>query len=214
MPGLKKRIVNFLRRFYKGKHYPVRQGTNGRFIFIHINKTGGTSIAKAIGLPSRRHLFAQEIISIVGEERFRKCFKFCVVRNPWDRVVSHYHYRLKHNVTQLADKPISFKEWVLCCYGPQKNPTYFNDPKWFVPQIEWITDKNGNVATDYIIRFESLERDFLRVAQKIGLKKELPHLNATSKAHYSRFYDDETREIVGNHFRADIERFNYSFEQA
>ena len=65
-----------------------------RFVFIHINKTGGSSIAKALNIPSV-HRTAQEKIEEIGQKNWDRKLTFTVVRNPWDKVVSLYHYRVK-----------------------------------------------------------------------------------------------------------------------
>jgi hypothetical protein len=192
---------------------PLRKGKNGDFIFIHINKTGGTSIAKAIGLPKKRHLKVTEVISMIGEEEFNKAVTFCVVRNPWSKVVSHYKYRVKTNQTGMADNFISFKEWVKQTYGENKNPFYYNNPKMFAPQSNWLKDKNGVIKVKNILKFESLSRDFENFSKTLGIQTKLPHLNATKKGHYADYYDKETVEIVGEWFKEDIELFNYEFDK-
>jgi len=192
---------------------PVRRGKNGTFIFIHINKTAGTSISKAIGLPRNNHINVQELISIIGEKEFKKAYVFSVVRNPWDKVVSHYKFRVKTNQTNMGDNHISFKEWVKHTYGVNKNPLYYDKPKAFASQSDWLKDSNGIIRVSNILRFESLSNDFENIAKSIGVKKKLPHLNATKKDSYTDYYDKETIEIVRNWFKEDIEMFNYNFDE-
>ena len=60
----------------------IRTAPNHKFIFIHINKTGGTSIGKAIGLRRKRHLTVSQIISIIGEKRFSSAFVFVLFETP------------------------------------------------------------------------------------------------------------------------------------
>ena len=43
------------------------------------------------------HISAYKIRRIIGEEIFSNYHKFCVVRNPWDRVVSTYFWRIKNS---------------------------------------------------------------------------------------------------------------------
>jgi hypothetical protein len=57
------------------------------YVFIHINKTGGSSIEMALKLRAE-HLTVQEKIKEIGVRRWQEKLSFTVVRNPWDKVVS------------------------------------------------------------------------------------------------------------------------------
>ena len=88
-----------------------------KIIFIHIPKTGGTSIEDVIWGPDRKrrtaeqlwmgivapgrnkyqtgglqHLLATQVRKEVGVDLFNRCFKFAMVRNPWDKAVSQFVY--------------------------------------------------------------------------------------------------------------------------
>lgn len=193
------------------KPTPLRQGRNGPFIFIHINKTAGTSIGNAIGLPVKHHQTAREVIARIGKDKWDKAYRFTLVRNPWDKVVSHYEYRRKRNKTGVATRDISFSEWVKKTYGPEKDPFYYNNPKAFQPQVEWLKDDDGKISIDFIGKFETINEDFDLIKKAIGLEAELPHLNASKRASYQSYYDDETRQIVAQWFHEDIEVFGYHF---
>ena len=200
--------------FYKLLHkkpVPLRQGANGPFIFIHINKTAGTSIGRAIGLPVKHHLMATEVIDRIGVDAWDQAYKFTVVRNPWDKVVSHYEYRRKKNKTEIATRNVPFSEWVKKTYGPDKDPFYYNNPRSFQPQADWLKDHEGRISMDYVIRFESINEDYEHVKKAIGLDADLPHLNASKRAGYDAYYDAETRAIVAHWFREDVEAFGYAF---
>jgi chondroitin 4-sulfotransferase 11 len=204
----------FLYRRLGIKPIPLRQASNGPFIFIHINKTAGTSIGRAIGLPVKDHLTATEVIARIGQEKWNNAYKFTVVRNPWDKVVSHYEYRRKKNKTEIAERNISFSDWVIMTYGDIKNTFYYNNPRSFQPQVDWLKDDLGNVSMDYVIKFESINEGFNHVKEVLGLDAPLPHLNASSRASYHSYYNDETREIVARWFHQDIEEFGYSYDQS
>lgn len=194
------------------KPLPLRHGSNGTFVFIHINKTAGTSIGRAIGLPIKDHLTAAEVIARIGREKWDTAYKFTVVRNPWDKVASHYEYRRKKNKTEIASRNISFSDWLRMTYGDEKNTFYFNNPRSFQPQVEWLKDKDGKISIDFVARYESIIEDFDQIKQSIGMDVNLPYLNASKRAGYQSYYDDETREIVAHWFREDIETFGYRFD--
>jgi hypothetical protein len=179
------------------------------FVFLHINKTGGCSIEAAVGIP-HEHRTALEKRDELGEAAWLKRFTFAFVRNPWDRVVSQYHYRVNANRTNLGGKQIEFNEWVKLAYG-SNDGNYYDNPKFFMPQLDWITDQNGTILVNFIGRFEHLERDFDLVCASIRVKAKLPHLNKSNHGPYRDYFDDESREIVGIWFKKDIEYFEYAF---
>ena len=177
--------------------------------FIHINKTGGSSIEVALGLPME-HKTALQKIAEVGLPAWRDAFTFCVVRNPWDKVVSHYCFRVATNQTGLADGHLSFDAWVRACYR-DKDPRYYDKPMMFMPQLDWITDGDGRLLVDFVARFERLAQDMEPVKEKTGRQFELGHLNRTERQHYRAYYDEHTRGIVAEWFQRDIDAFGYRF---
>lgn len=208
-----KKIKQFIRPI---PDYPLRKGKNGTFVFIHINKTGGLSIAKAIGLPEKRHLkrhlTVTDVTDIIGKKQFEKAIAFTVVRNPWSKVVSHYKYRVKTNQCNMKDNFIDFDKWVLKTYGPEKDSFYYDTPLMFSQQVDWLKDENGKVVVDHIIKFENLQEDYKKIAIELGTNPELPHINATKKDDYRGYYDEQTKGLIAKCFKDDIDRFGYSFE--
>lgn len=165
-----------------------------KLIFIHINKCAGCSIEKAFGQPLKDHRLPHEIIANIGYDKWQEYFKFSIVRNPWDRLVSQYNYRKNYG---KATKP--FQQW------------FWEDisiETWqFMPQYNWIT------GLDYIARFENLQEDFKYVCEKIGKIVILPHINKTSHNHYSWYYDDEMVKRVEELYSIDISTYGYTFEK-
>jgi chondroitin 4-sulfotransferase 11 len=197
---------------YKLKDYHARFHTRylADFSFVHINKTGGSSVEKALGLPFQ-HRTAVEMRALMGEKRWESRFSFAFVRNPWDKVASHYAYRVQTNQTGLGAKQIPFKEWVRLTYGDQ-DPHYYDQPKMFMPQLNWVADEHGKLMVDMIGRYEMLAQDFARVCESLGRRAQLPHLKRSTNRDHRKLYDTETIEVVGRWFDADVRAFGYAFE--
>ena len=130
-------------------------------------------------------------------------------------MVSGYFYRINGGSKNKGDLkraklyPKSFKKFC------EKIEYFMNLEKehMFIPQWEWISDSNGNLIIDYIGRFESLEKDYETICSYIGYRKgDLPHINKSNHRPYWLYYDDETRQIIAEIFKRDIDYFGYSFD--
>ena len=202
-----------------------------RFIFVHIPKTGGTSVEATLSkrlvgknLPdltieeARRYALPKQGTSLQHlklhqyERRFRvnasDFFSFAFVRNPWDLVVSEIRYFRKYE-RKTFDCP-TFPENV-------RKLVNFKGSLWghnFSPQHTYLTDSLGNLAIGFLGRFETLQKDFDVISDRLGLERAtLPCIFNTSHGLplYPEMYDDESRELVARRFARDIELFNYSF---
>ena len=185
--------------------------TKLKVIFIHIPRTGGTSIEQALVGKNwwhveraTKHLTWFQARQIYTEY-WDQYLKFSVVRNPWDWMVSLYY---AHNYTRSAARGISWREYV-------KHPRLASHEQDTVIQSAIIGSE-----IDFVLRFENLGPDFKRLCARIGLEApELPNYSARSgrvganKQHYSYYYDAELRDIIANRHKDDIRRFNYKFEQ-
>jgi hypothetical protein len=205
-----------------------------RFIFIHIPRTAGTSIQTAlapyahcverhwmnralelVGIrvnhfaphPWKRfrgHVTAAQLRSHLPSEVFEDLFKFAFVRNPWDLMVSYYHYLLcepRHHRHQQVRRIESFEAYVE--YMVRRNR---------FPQTRYVTGAKGHLLVDFVGRFESLRADFGYVCRRLGLTLRLPHVNQSAHRDYRTYYSDRSAELVATHFRRDIERFGYTFD--
>lgn len=187
----------------------VRERYFTNFVFIHINKTGGSSIERALGLPFD-HRTALEKRQDLGTRRWTRRFVFTFVRNPWDKVLSHYAYRVQTNQTGLGERPVDFRTWVRLAYA-ERDPAYYDQPRMFMPQWRWMTDEAGSMLVDFVGRFERLEADFAAVCTRLGRRATLPHLKQSRRGDYRTYYDDVTAEIVRDVFEGDLSRFDYVF---
>lgn len=178
-------------------------------LFVHINKTAGSSIERALGLPFQ-HRTARELRKLVGRKRWNECFTFAFVRNPWDKVVSHYHFRVKTDQTGLGNRHLDFNEWVMRAYG-DRDPRYYDEPRMFMPQVDWISDESGETMVDFVGRFERLEEDFAELCRRIGRSAELPHVKSSDRPGYRQIYSEPAARVIRRHFAPDIRRFEYEY---
>ena len=80
-------------------------------------------------------------------------------------------------------------------------------------QLSYMTDVHNNNIIDFVGRFENLESDLNIISDKIkiNLPDTMFHELPTKHEHYRDVYDDNTKDIVSNIFKDDIEHFNYEF---
>lgn len=196
-----------------------------KFVFVHIPKTGGTSIsvalieshnAKVRGNADRlKHVgiggnipkvfrpndidVHDTICEIHNKFPESKGYKsFCVVRNPWERIFSFYQHKKRINDPNLPSG--SFSE-------------IFKKSNFLLlqPQTFWMRSENGKIEIDSIIKMESLENDFNEFAESVGMNASLPHLNKSKKEDYREHYDDYTKKLIGEYYKHEIELFGYKF---
>jgi len=129
-------------------------------IFIHIPKNAGTAItnSKTAKFFSGGHQSAKEIMNQYPKE-WNQYFKFAVVRNPWDRVVSNYEYAIMeksywHHISENNPGAAHFDYHTLknktfedCVNLLYKNRESLRHQGWS-PQYVWISDNDKNVLVD------------------------------------------------------------------
>lgn len=211
-----------------------------RFIFIHVAKTGGMSVRAALQpycaepekfvmrRPSKMvgdrvnplykvwetlllHAKARDAKRELPPEVFERYFKFAFVRNPWDLMVSMYHFILrepgssKHDQVKALGSFDAFVEWAVTT--PDPFPKGVNRL-----QSEMIVGADGKLLVDFVGAYENLKEDFDEIARITGIRAVLPHVNQSLHRDYRACYNERTRAIVAENFQPDIERFGYRFE--
>ncbi len=190
-------------------HRTLRERHLRSYVFIHINKTGGSSIEKALGI-GLDHSTALEKYQQLGAKAWNGKFTFTMVRNPWDKVVSHYHYRVRTNQTGLAEHTLPFSEWLQRCYV-DRDPRYYDQPRMFMPQRQWLVNENDELMVEFIGRFENLEQDFATICQRLGVNATLGHAKPSSRGSYRQYYDADSEALIREHFAEDLQLFGYEF---
>lgn len=191
-----------------------------RCIFVHIPKTGGVSVSRALfGNLAGGHATIRDYQMAFSREEFHAYFKFAFVRNPWDRLYSAFHFLrsggMNERDAEWSRRHLSsfdsFDSFVLKWLSPDNIYLYDH----FVPQTDFIRlPGDTNVSVDFVGRFEQLETDFLYVCNRIGCPSQLTHENKVAKdkgAVYKDAYSSKTRLRVASIYRNDLDAFGYEF---
>jgi hypothetical protein len=213
------------------------------FLFIHVPKTAGNAIQNILRDYSEaqietdheiadgkdefgvtdpkygttKHATLAEYRSVVEPEIYRQLFKFAVVRNPWERMISGYFSPYRGDVEWDED---SFRKYVL-----DRPPIrhYITEKKalnniaskvsYIAPSISCII-KPLDKDLDFVLRFENLEGDFKSLCSHLGIPHQsLPVRNRSGRNHYSSYYTDRLRRLVKKKFSEEIHFFSYSFKK-
>ncbi|MFT6927968.1 MAG: hypothetical protein ACJAZP_003615 [Psychromonas sp.] len=199
--------------------FPYRKYTKKyKCIFIHIPKTAGSSILTCLmGDKINRDHGTYYDFKRIDPDRFNRYFKFCFVRNPYDRAVSAYEY-LKNGGNNssdlyykklIEDKYPSFKKFILEYLDGNK----IHENLLFSPQYLFIYDDRNECQVDYIGRFENINENFKFICKKIGVSARLPSKNRVQRNTYETYYSDhQVKEKVYNLYSKDFDLFQYSKE--
>ena len=191
-------------------------------IFVHIPKSAGGSVKDYFDYSDKfktGHKTIGEIKELISDRvKFRNYFKFVIFRNPWDRMLSNFNYRLS-NVDRSNDsywknikkKNFSFNDWVKKVTDEvgikelKKHNSYFS-----------YININNNIVVDYIINFHNLNKDFkiIKKISKTRLDLEANGKNSHKASHknFKHYYNSKSIDLVEKIHKKDIELFKFSFD--
>ena len=172
--------------------------------------------------PYIKHSNALEIKAHTGNKVWNNYFVFTFVRNPWDLVLSQYYWWHKTtaewNSSAVKQKEkvmnMSFTDFVKFIRNHHKRTMIYFLTTRVAPEDKNIL--NNEIALDFIGKFENLQDDFYTVCDTVNLPRiQLPNANPSFELRkgrkYTDFYTSETRDIIAELYKKDIEQFGYSF---
>lgn len=204
--------------------------TEKKIIFIHIPKTGGSSIEVALknifdekiirngnstrvldtiknpipnSYNSFKHATASELIKQYGKNKFNDYHSFAVIRNPWDRLLSLYHwsyggtYNKKKFLNMIPKKINNMKSkrvvWSLNRY---------------------VCDNKDNIIIDTLLDFDNLQHEFSSLMKKLNIGEyELGHINkGRNKKNFREVMDQETIDLISTNYKNEINMFWGEYE--
>ncbi|MCY1126148.1 Type II secretory pathway, pullulanase PulA [Frigidibacter sp. RF13] len=208
-----------------------------RFLFLHAPKTGGTALTLALEARAmkddviisdtpkgRARAGRQKAIKTAGRLWKHSTLAdldglagvadpglliVTLVRNPWDRMVSYYHWlqlqSFDHPAVGLAqtldfsaflNRPViaeSFRRW---------------------PYGAWLRDRSGMEQPGLFLRLEQIGADLAPFEAHLGFRlAPLPRVNESARPRDWRpFYSDRDAALLGAICAEDIARFSYDFD--
>lgn len=153
------------------------------------------------------HIGAADIRRLTDPDVWRSSFKFAFERNPWDKVVSYYHW------LPSRGHPVgSFEDFIAQCVREDRFP-------YRLPSSRALYQIDGALAVDRIGFYESLEQDLGAICKQIGIDFDgkLPRAKGglrPAERPYTDYYTPETQAVVALYFDAEIRRFGYRFAPA
>lgn len=191
--------------------------TQHKLIFVHNPKTAGKSLEAALKpyddpkiLRNRitKHEVLQDLID-KGQDGFYNGYTaIMLVRNPWDRFSSFFHYLWSYYPMKLNGTR-SVKE---LAHHLKEQPEWLMKLHTITPQKDYVALRDPSNITIDIGRFENLHQDIERLLAPHGIKiAEMPHKNRSKNSDYRSEYDEETKQIIADFYAADIEEYKYEF---
>jgi hypothetical protein len=211
--------------------------TGRSYVFIHIPKTGGTALSLALearakaddimlgdtpkALKRRRrvkdaqtrgrlwkHSTLSDLEGLVADDVMRGLFAFTMVRNPWDRAVSYYHWlrdqRFDHPSVTLA-QTLEFAEFVS---HPMVQEAFRSSSA-----ASYMRHADGTEQCACFIRLEHFDQDAQPLFDHLGFALDLPVANRSARQRdYRGYYTTPTIETIADCCAADIARFGYEFD--
>ena len=189
-------------------------------IFIHVPKCGGSSMTVVDWNKGSGH---RTIKSFSKIKDFHSYYKWCFVRNPWDRAVSAW-------ATCPEIKPITFPQFINVLYEERHSIQNLSHIKWtdvkggmlkdrlsvnrihFFPMLP-IIKVDGEMVMDFVGRFENMKNDWNKLTNHLGVENKLPHHNMRKdKPPYQEFYTKDLINKVEEIYKEDIDFFDYKFD--
>ncbi len=201
-----------------------------KFLFIGLPFSASSAIikdlhAKYSGLPYlRKHSLYHEFNNAASKEE-KKYFKFAVLRNPMDIVITSYE-KMKTNSKGNFTNTNLFKEKgghitkaqrIKFNFIKKNSPTF---QQYFLKFYNKPYDNYSSVTLDkcdFIIKYENLDQDYFQALHKIGIKDpsklEVVNKTAGKKGGVELYYTEDIKKRAISVFGPFMLKYGYEFPQ-
>ena len=208
-----------------------------RFIFVHVPKTGGTALSLALedraakddiligDTPKARaragrwkgvktagrvwkHSTLADVVGLVSLQEINDFQTVTLVRNPWDRVVSYYHWLREQSFAHSAVGLAKAHDFAGFLNHPQ---TVTGLRLW--PYGAYMRLPSGDEKESIFIRLENFPEDVGRFEAHLGFRLTLPRTNESNRTRDWRpYYSDADAALIADICAEDVARFGYRFD--
>ena len=180
----------------------------------------GIHVDRPIGNVHNKNSFPFQYLAKHSLYRAREDYLiFTVVRNPWDRLVSHYNDKVCRNELHeplkrfgLFYSHMPFEEYVEAVSSIEDKYADVH----FMSQAYMIIHA-GHMLPHLVFRMETLDRDWETISTIISRYTGVPIHYVLKKANqqphkpYQEYYTDKTRALVLQRYGRDVKRLGYTF---
>jgi chondroitin 4-sulfotransferase 11 len=187
-----------------------------RGIFIHVPRTGGTSISRHVFPRASRmflaHSTASFVQSHIGDVYWEKLFTFSFVRNPYERLVSWYLFYKKNRPNTHF---LSFDEFLkrdTMIMGSFVYNGWMDVDLW--SQSVFLTadgSSKSDIIVDFVGRYENFDEDMSYICEKLELPKLTTHKHNSGEYDYKDYYTDELKALVKTRCAWEIKTYGYKY---
>jgi hypothetical protein len=212
------------------REFPIQIGCHGNHEQFHTNPP----IIKPRGEKPCPVRLLKEGQTVSGYRKVgnidKSSLKFATVRNPFDYLMSCYFSGMvgaPHQIIKCNKDHSNYKTYCNHCngFGYEKFLFDFSRDQILYEQsrknlFHQIFDESGNCCVDVVIRSERVAEG-LRLLADIALgiseidnvpKNRVNASDRRNKMGYKKFYTDETRAIIENKVKKELEIFGYKFD--
>lgn len=209
-------------------------------IFIHIAKCAGTTVEYYFGVNLDKkisehdnmlygwdnknklwlqHSTPQQLIdlNLISIDEWNSYYKFIIYRNSWDKCFSDFNWMKKtHRIDDTFENYIKRRGKFSKTLNDSTEAYYSGDH--LTKQKEYFYLNGERIDYDLEIKFSQLKKGFEKLKKDLSLprhffsEKKNESSNKRSR-HYSRFYDDNKKRLVEEHYKDDIEFFDFKFNR-